>query len=133
MGSKENQQLVVKRIGDVQLSKKLFSEDQEIAFQKVQAIADRNPVIDWNRNKEDHNLDFCLIEGRIEAVKNFHLKVVYMGGLSFANTGTQVQGTGQDMCAISTVKVWRDGDNRTIEMTGGSTIKECWGKNGKNL
>lgn len=120
-----NKDLVLKRTGQVQLSEQLFSPEQVVTFEKVSAIVDRNPVLDWKA--DSHNLDFCLIEGTIEAVKNFHLKVQYVAGLSIANTGTEVIGAGADMAAVSRVRVWKEGDKRIVEVSGGASFRECGG------
>lgn len=125
-----NNELVRQRAGQVQLSTDLFTTEQQAVFEKLIVIADRNPVIKWEKG-QDHNLDFCLIEGRIEPVKNFHMKSLYTAGLSYANKSYQIVGTGREMACIATVRVWKEGDDRTVEEIGGATLVECWGKNGK--
>ena len=127
----ENRELVRQRAGQVQLSTELFTPDQQVTFEKISVIADRNPILKWARNDPNHNLDFCLIEGRIEAVKNFHMKTLFTAGLSYANKGYQIIGENKDARAVATVRVWREGDPRIIEEIGGASAAECWGTNGR--
>lgn len=119
-----------KQTGEISLTKELFSEEQHEIFEKVAAIADKNPVFDWT--KPEHNQDFCLVENTIEAVKNFYLKTQYVSGLSIANMEQNISGTGDDQAAICTVKIWKDGNPRTVIMSGAATFKECGGIGFKN-
>lgn len=117
--------IIKRQTGEVALTTELFSEDQKIIFDKVAGIADKNPVFDWSQ--PEHNLDFCLVEGTIEAVKNFYLKTQYISGLSIANISQQIIGTGEDQAAICTVKIWKEGEKRNVIMSGAATFKECGG------
>lgn len=119
----DNKQLVIKRIGDVQLKEGMFTETQRMLFEKVIKISDRNPIIDWKRNESNHNLDFCLIAGNIEPVKNFCLKVQYIASLNMRAHEPQIIESNTD--TRITVPVTIDDGKRHITMNGGSTLIEC--------
>lgn len=122
---KRNQELVRQRIGQTEIRQDIFTEDQMETFSKVMTIADKNPELQWKRGDPNHNLDFCIVEGKIEPVKNFCLKVQYVGGLSMANTGTEVIGEGLETKVVATVRVWRTDEKRYVELQGASTVREC--------
>ncbi|MCK5613573.1 hypothetical protein KAR91_67510 [Candidatus Pacearchaeota archaeon] len=123
-----NSELVIRRTGEVALNKELFSDDQRQTFDNVMQIADKNPVLQW-KNNPNHNRDFCLIEGNIEPVKEFCLKVQHQAKLSMACTDQKITGEGATMAAVCVVKVWGE-DGRSVEMAGASTASECrYGKN----
>ncbi len=118
-----NSDLVIRRTGEVALNKELFSDDQRRTFDHVMQIADKNPVLQW-KNNPNHNRDFCLIEGNIEPVKEFCLKVQHHAKLSMACTDQKITGEGATMAAVCVVKVWGE-DGRSVEMAGASTALEC--------
>lgn len=118
-----NSELVIRRTGAVALNKELFSDDQRQTFDHVMQIADKNPVLQW-KNNPNHNRDFCLIEGNIEPVKEFCLKVQHQAKLSMACTDQKITGEGATMAAVCVVKVWGE-DGRSVEMAGASTALEC--------
>lgn len=118
-----NQELVKRRVGEVALQKELFTADQQQLFNDVMTIADKNPVLSWKGNP-DHNRDFCLIEGNIEPVKDFCLKIQHQAKLSMSCTDQKITGEGATMAAVCVVKVWAE-DGRSVEMAGGSTAMEC--------
>ncbi len=122
----QNKQLVTQRIGAVALTSEQFTQDQMVLFNKVMGIVDRSPVLHWKRGDNNHNQDFCIIEGKVEPVKNFCLKCQFQAGLTMANTGQQVTGSGQDTRVICTVRVTAP-DGRSVEMAGASSEKECGG------
>lgn len=116
---------IKKRTGDVSLNEDFITGEQKQTFERVMAMVDRNPRLNWVADRDNHNTDFCLIEGKIEPVKSFCTKVQFIAGLSMENTGQQVLGEGNDTQVISNVRVWREGDARTITMSGASTVVEC--------
>jgi len=120
----KNKQLVEQRIGDVQIREELFSENQLQTYRKVMQIVDKNPMLEWKRDDPYHNKDFCLIEGKIEPVKNFCLKVQYVASLSMANTDTKVFGEGTETKVIAKVRVWGRDEERYVELEGASDVKE---------
>jgi hypothetical protein len=82
MNTDTNKNLVAQRAGQVAMSDALFTPDQIKVMDGILAIVDRNPVIKWREGDPNHNLDFCLVEGKIEPVKSFVLKCVKMAGLN---------------------------------------------------
>ncbi len=88
----ENNQLIAQRTGQVALTEDLFTQDQLQVMHGVLSICDRNPKIKWTDKDPDHNLDFCLIEGKIEPVKGFCLKCIKVAGFSVeADPSPQIQ------------------------------------------
>lgn len=128
-----NKQLVEQRAGQVALREDIFTPDQQKLFKDVMVIADKNPILKWTKGDPNHNRDFCIIEGKIEPVKEFCLKIQHQARLSMSNTSQQVVENGIDASVICTVKIWGE-DGRSIEMSGGSTARECgaaWSKPNK--
>jgi len=105
----------------------LFSNDQKSAFEKIMIIADTSSkCLDWKL--KGHNTDFCEFRDRqgnshIEAVKDFHLKVMFAANVSMRARDPIVVGTGDDMVVTVGVTVWKD--EREITAHGGSSVKEC--------
>lgn len=131
-----NKDLVLRKTGQVQLKKELLTIDQQETFEKVYQIIDKNPKIVWRRDRfgkidPDHNMDFCLIEGKIEPVKSFCVKAQLVAGLSVQNIRDNISGDGIETRIISTVRVWKPGIDRAIEMSGASTVRECGGARSK--
>lgn len=117
--------LIKGQTGTVVLRDSVFTEHQKKIFENVLSMCDRNPAIDWKAAPNSHNMDFCLVEGKIEPVKNFCLKTQYVAGLSMANMKVDVTGEGNNTRCIATIKVWREGDDRSVTMSGASTVIEC--------
>jgi hypothetical protein len=128
--------LIAQRTGMVALSDELFTEDQRQIMVKVLEICDRNPVIKWIENDPNHNLDFCLVEGKIEPVKGFCLKCIKVAGLSVESESPPViqpvklrDGGDDTMITVSVSIASANGPRFTL--WGGSSIREC-DNHGKN-
>ena len=121
----EMKELIKRDGGAVQASADMFDQEQKKVLEKIFKVADRNPVLNWRMSI--HNTDFIEIEGKIEPVKNFCLKAQYIAGLSVSNTGIDFQGEGINLRTVARVKIWKEGDYRSVEMAGASTIRECIG------
>jgi len=96
--------IIVRQIGQVQLSVSQFTEEQRVIFEKVLNIVDRNPSIDWNNDKDNHNRDFCLAENNIEPVKEFCLKVQFIGALSMQ--AARMTAINRERCLLSVAGAW---------------------------
>ena len=132
----ETRDLIAQRTGMVALNDELFTEDQRVMMGKVLEICDRNPVIKWKENDPNHNLDFCLVEGKIEPVKGFCLKCIKVAGLSVESESPPViqpvklrDGGDDTMITVSVSIASADGPRFTL--WGGSSIREC-DNNGRN-
>lgn len=105
----------------------LFSTDQRSAFDKIMVIADtKNKCLDWRQ--KDHNTDFCEFKDKqnnrhIEAVKDFHLKVMFAANVSMRARDPIVVGVGADMVVTVGVTVWKE--EREVTAHGGSSVQEC--------
>jgi hypothetical protein len=112
----------------------LFDDNQKAVFERIMGITDtRNKCLDWRQ--KDHNTDFCLIKGRdgnthIEAVKDFHLKAMFVAEVSMRARDPIIVGTGKDIVVTVGVTVWKG--EREVTAHGGSTVVECgYPKNGR--
>lgn len=121
---KNNALKVNERIGDVQLREDMFTEEQRSVFEDVLQICDKNPILQWQRGNNNHNLDFCLIEGKIEPVKNFCQKVIFKAGLSMKSHEPIVT-KGDNGNQFITVGVTLYKNEREITCNGGSSLHEC--------
>lgn len=128
--SNQNEIALRKKTGAVQVRPETLTPEQQETYQRVINIVDRNPILDWKH--PDHNTDFCIIEKKLEPVKNFHLKAQFLAGLSISNDGETIHGDGEDSMIISRVTVWKEGENRRVTMAGASTVEECGGKGYKH-
>jgi hypothetical protein len=132
--------LIAQRTGQVALSDELFTEDQQKVMGKVLTICDRNPVIVWKEKDPNHNLDFCLIEGKIEPVKGFCLKCIHVAGFSVESeqapsiTPVKLRDGGDDTLISVPVTIYVPGGPR-FTLWGASSIRECdnYGKNKRAL
>lgn len=116
-------------VGQVRLTLDQLTDEQKEAFGRAISVIDRNPVLDWSR--DNHNLDFILVEGKIEPVKAFGLKCCFLFGLSTADIKTDVIGEGLSIKVVGTTEVWREGHPRRVVKVGASTAVECGAKKNK--
>lgn len=126
----ENKELVAQRSGQVVLADDLFTPDQQRVMGSVLTICDHNPILQWRKDDPNHNLDFCLIEGKIEPVKGFCLKCIHVAGFSVESESTPMATAvklrnGNDDTLISvSITIFSHGGPR-FTMWGASSIREC--------
>ena len=119
----ENRALVERRIGQIELSTEMFDAEQQQLFSKLLTIVDRNPQLQWIKGDPNHNLDFCLIEGNLEPVREFALKAAFVAKVNIMADATPlITKTDYDLYISVPVTVSRGG--RSVTMNGGSSIKE---------
>jgi hypothetical protein len=123
-----NNDLVAQRTGQVAMSDQIFTPDQIKVMDGILTIVDRNPILKWRENDPNHNLDFCLVEGKIEPVKSFVLKCVKMAGLSVESdraptVAAIVRRDGSPDTLVSVaVKVFNE--SVSVQMMGSSSLYE---------
>lgn len=126
----DNRSLITQRTGDVALTESTFTPDQVEVMEKVLSICDRNPSLVWKDNDPNHNLDFCIVEGKIEPVKGFCLKCIKVAGFSVESDAapfmSQVPSRSGDIDTAVSVKVsiYKEGGPR-FTLWGASSIFEC--------
>lgn len=126
----DTKSLIAQRTGQMALTDDLFTDDQKQVMTKVLTICDRNPVIRWREKDPNHNLDFCLIEGKIEPVKGFCLKCILIAGYSVESeqapviTPVKLRDGGDDTLITVPVTISHPAGLR-YTMWGASSIREC--------
>ena len=125
----ETRALARRRAGQVTLSTEMFDAEQREGFDKLLAIADRSPQLVWDDKGGAHNLDFILVRGNIEPVKDFCLKAAFTMKVSIqADPHVQIVQADGDVLVTSAVTLSRG--ERRITMNGASSTKEVLAKGG---
>ena len=114
--------LVEQRIGTEVLER--VTPEQEKVMAEVIKLADHNPILHWKRNDPNHNKDFIVIDGNLEPVKEFVLKILFVAQLSFSALSADWSQIDGDSVVSVPVKVWRPEDGREVTAIGSSSIAE---------
>ncbi len=114
--------LVEQRIGTEVLER--VTPEQEKVMAEVIKLADHNPILHWKRNDPNHNKDFIVIDGNLEPVKEFVLKILFVAQLSFSALSADWSQIDGDSVVSVPVKVWRPEDGREVTAIGSSSVKE---------